>query len=67
MTLTRFFYINSQGAKVLCYNKFCTHPKKTKEYKELKNIAKIDKYIMGIGYEYNVASKGLTVTHKELK
>ena len=67
MTLTRFFYINSNKTKVLCYHKFCTYPKKTKEYKELIKISKLDNYIVGIGYEYTIASKGLTVTHKKLK
>ena len=66
MTLTRFFYINRQGVKVFCYNKFCTYPKKTKEYKELKNISKIDDYIIGIGYEYNTTN-GTPITYKKLK
>jgi hypothetical protein len=26
-----------------------------------------DKNIIGIGYQYNVETKGLTVTHKKLK
>lgn len=67
MTLTRFFYINSNEAKVFCYNKFCIHPKKTKVYKRLLKLLKDDPKINGIGYEYNLNYKGLTVTHKKLK
>jgi hypothetical protein len=67
MYLTQFFYINSNETKVFCSNKFCIHPKKTKVYQRLVKFMRDDKNIIGIGYQYNVASKGLTVTHKKLK
>jgi hypothetical protein len=67
MYLTQFFYINSNETKVFCFNKFCIHPKKTKVYKSLSKLMDKDSYIIGIGYQYNVASKGLTVTHKKIK
>ena len=66
MTLTRFFYINSNKRKVFCYTKFCNYPKKTTAWQRLKKeLLYYD--ILGIGYEYTIASKGLTVTHKKLK
>jgi hypothetical protein len=67
MYLTQFFYINSNEIKVFCFNKFCIHPKKTKVYKSLSKLMDNDSYIIGIGYQYNVESKGLTVTNKKLK
>ena len=67
MYLTQFFYINSNEAKVLCFNKFCIHPKKTKVYKSLSKLMDNNPYIIGIGYQYSVESKGLTVTNKKLK
>ena len=67
MYLTQFFYINSNETKVFCFNKFCIHPKKTKVYKSLSKLMDNDSYIIGIGYQYNVESKGLTVTNKKLK
>jgi hypothetical protein len=67
MYLTQFFYINSDETKVFCSNKFCISPKRTIIYKKLLNLLICDKNIIGIGYQYNVATKGLTVTHKKLK
>lgn len=67
MYLTQFFYINSDETKVFCSNKFCISPKRTIVYKKLLNLLICDNNIIGIGYQYNVATKGLTVTHKKLK
>lgn len=67
MYLTQFFYINSDETKVFCSNKFCISPKRTIVYKKLLNLLICDNNIIGIGYQYNVATKGLTVIHKKLK
>jgi hypothetical protein len=67
MYLTQFFYINSNEEKVFCYHKFCIHPKKTKVYKRLSKFMNDEENIIGIGYQYNVETKGLTVTYKKLK
>ena len=67
MYLTQFFYINSNDTKVLCHNKFCVHPKKTKVYKILSRLMHNDPYIIGIGYQYNIENTGTKVTHKKLK
>jgi hypothetical protein len=65
MTLTRFFYINSNKTKVFCYTKFCNYPKKTTAWQRLKKeLLCYD--ILGVGYEYK-ATNGSPITYKKLK
>ena len=67
MTLTQFFYINNNGTRIFCYNKFCIHPKKTKVYSRLLKLLENDKNIYGIGYQYYLEKTGTKVTNKKLK
>ena len=53
MTLTRFFYIDSDQTKVFKYNYHCNYPKKTKRWSHLKKLLIDNPNIIGIGYEYN--------------